>query len=389
VKDSLSHIAVERFLEQGEYLPSGRKVQRPDPVVSVCIITYHQARFIEQCLDSALMQQTNFPFEIIVGEDESTDGTREICQRYAEEHPDIIRLFLRQRETSVFYVNDRQVRLNVAWTQMAARGKYMAILEGDDYWTDPHKLQLQVDFLESHPECALCFHPVDVIYEGEAKGEMKRLPQHQPKDFSTLEDLLVGNFISNISVMYRRGLLSTYPEWFFRVPIYDWPLHILYAQHGLIGYIDRVMAEYRIHPDGIWSQKATVEVWVEMMRMYGMINVGFDYKYDSEISRVLRNHYSYQEERATEHREWIAELEEAKDWHAQQTANWQETAERERQTIEELHGWITELETARDWHAQQSANWQHALQDKTAEIEELRSQSLWSLLVERIKRVVR
>src|SRR3954451_21269603 len=128
------------------------------PLVSVCIITYNHKDYISQCLDSILMQQTNFPFEIIVGEDESSDGTREICKKFAENYPHKIRLFLRSRKDVIYYNGSATGRYNFVENLKAARGKYVAICEGDDHWIDPLKLQKQFDFMEKNKEFTHCFH---------------------------------------------------------------------------------------------------------------------------------------------------------------------------------------------------------------------------------------
>ena len=126
------------------------------PLVSVCVQTYQHADFIKQCLDSILMQQTNFDFEILLGEDESTDGTKEICIEYAEKHPDKIRLFLHKRENVIHIGGHPTGRFNMLYNLNEARGKYIALCEGDDYWTDPLKLQKQVDFLEKNNAFDIC-----------------------------------------------------------------------------------------------------------------------------------------------------------------------------------------------------------------------------------------
>src|SRR5262245_58120103 len=120
-----------------------------DPLVSVDMITYQHAPFIKEALDSVLMQKVNFPYEICLGEDGSADGTREICLDYARRHPDKIRLFLRNRTNPARNRFKAPYMHNAAATFDACRGKYIALLEGDDYWIHPHKLQMQVDQLES------------------------------------------------------------------------------------------------------------------------------------------------------------------------------------------------------------------------------------------------
>jgi hypothetical protein len=130
-------------------------------------------------------------------------------------------------------------------------------LEGDDYWTSPHKLQRQADFLDSHPDCALCFHAVEKHYEeGSQPGRLSGTSRR--KEIYTIEDLFKGNFIASCSVMWRNGLVREFPNWYFAVPMGDWPLHILNAQYGDIGYLDQSMAVHRVHRGGLWSSKTAV-----------------------------------------------------------------------------------------------------------------------------------
>lgn len=134
-----------------------------NPLVSVCVQTYNQANYIKQCLDGILMQKTNFSFEILLGEDDSTDGAREICVEYAQKHPDKIRLFLHHRENNIKINNRPTGRFNFIYNLLSANGKYIAICEGDDYLTDPYKLQKQVDFMRQNKEFAFCYHNVYLI----------------------------------------------------------------------------------------------------------------------------------------------------------------------------------------------------------------------------------
>ena len=133
---------VRRFSSTKEYLGEEKTVNKTVPLVSVCVATYNQQDYIGQCLDGILSQQTDFLYEIIVGEDESSDNTRQICVQYAEEHQDKIRLFLRDRKESHFVNPDGTTsRFNGLWNKMSCRGKYIAFCEGDDYWTDQTKLR--------------------------------------------------------------------------------------------------------------------------------------------------------------------------------------------------------------------------------------------------------
>ena len=221
------------------------------PLVSICIQTYNHKDYISQCLDSILIQQTNFPFEIILGEDESADGTRETCKEYAEKHPDKIKLFLRSRK-DVIYINGNPTgRYNFMENLKACKGKYIALCEGDDYWTDPLKLQKQVDFLEKNPEYSMCFHQAEIVNN---KGELIRYFNDisECKTLNTKE-LIQENIISTASSIFRNGLV--FSEEFYKIAAADWALHLLNAERGFVYYLSDCMSSYRIHENGIWSKK--------------------------------------------------------------------------------------------------------------------------------------
>jgi len=220
--------------------------------VSVALLTYNHERYIAQAIESVLAQR-GVELELIISEDCSTDGTRAIVDAYAARHPDIIRV-----------VSDvRNVGMTRAFTRgiEAATGRYVALLDGDDYWTSPDKLQIQADYLDARPECAICFHNVTVVYENgrvaphlfHGPGPKQHLRRPMPKPVSTLADVAPANFMQTCSVMFRRGLFGAFPSWFTDLAVADWPLHVLNAEHGAIGYIDDDMAVYRVHPGGIWS----------------------------------------------------------------------------------------------------------------------------------------
>ena len=118
--------------------------------LSVMTVSYNQAEYVEQALESALKQEADFDWELVIGDDCSTDGTREIVRRHADMHPDRVRL--------VEHESRLGMHANIMATYHACVGEYVAVLEGDDYWTSPHKLQRQAEFLDSHPDCVLCFH---------------------------------------------------------------------------------------------------------------------------------------------------------------------------------------------------------------------------------------
>ena len=251
--------------------------------VSVCMITYNQQKFITQAIESVMMQETNFNYELVIGEDCSTDKTREICIEYHKKYPDKIRLLLHERNLGMMQ--------NFVQTFQACQGQYVALLEGDDYWTAPHKLQEQVNFLDTYPDYAICCTRAMAFAEDRSRQTYYIPPDEYRKDTLTIKDLLRVNLIATCSVMFRNGLLSSFPDWFFSLRMGDWPLHIMNAQHGKIGYIDELMAAYRIHAGSNYSNRSLVENLHNNIDFYKIINVHLNFKYKLLISGMLAQTY--------------------------------------------------------------------------------------------------
>lgn len=226
------------------------------PKVSVLMITYNHERFIAQAIASAVMQQTTFPIEIVIGEDCSTDGTRAIVQQFQQQYPHLIRLLLHSHNVGMM--------ANFTQTYAACIGEYIAMLEGDDFWTDPYKLQKQVDFLEAHPDYAICAHPVIMIFEDQSRAP-QRWPAAPPATV-TLETLLAGNIIPTCSVVFRRRL-PRIPAWFAELEMADWPLHILNAHDGLIRLLPEAMACYHVHQGGVWSSRSGIRIGMAKIKL--------------------------------------------------------------------------------------------------------------------------
>ena len=236
--------------------------EAPAMKVSALILTYNQERFIGQAIDGFLIQKTDFPCELVIADDCSTDGTRDIIRRYWEKYPDRIRVLLNRHNIGGLRTVPRAYH--------ACRGQYVAWVEGDDYWTSPDKLQRQADLLDRHPEYTGCFHSVHMVWDdGSHESVLCRPPQI--KDRYTLRDLARSNFIGSCSTMYRRGVFGDFPAWYYHMPVGDWCQHILHAQHGDIGYLDEPMAVYRQHGGGVYSMKPMtyrMRIAVEMLRRF-------------------------------------------------------------------------------------------------------------------------
>jgi glycosyltransferase involved in cell wall biosynthesis len=251
--------------------------------VSVLVVTYNHEQFVRQALDSTLAQRLPQPFEILVSEDCSTDGTRAIVQEYAERYPQLIRLLLSEQNLHSNEVVARGFR--------AARGRYVALLDGDDYWTSDDKLLAQVAFLEARPEFTICFHNVQVVDEhSETTGRLWNAPG-QP-EVSGLHELLRGNFIASTSVMYRRAAIAEIPAWYDRFfPVTDWPLHVLYAREGRIGYLDRILGAYRLHGGGLFSTLGERERLEANADFYRQLRACTSDALAAEVARGQRDYF--------------------------------------------------------------------------------------------------
>jgi glycosyltransferase involved in cell wall biosynthesis len=257
------------------------------PLVSVCVITYQHVNFIKTCLDGVLMQKASFNFEIIIGEDESNDGTREICLEYASKYPDKIQLFLRSRK-DVIYINGTPTgRYNFLECIKSAQGKYIAICEGDDYWTDPYKLQKQINFLEENPEFAICFHNARIQNEDNSQIITYSNPVDQA-EISSYEDLARGEFIYTTTCVFRREQFKKFPERFY-LYINNYTIDLHNAQYGKIKYINEVMGVYRKHKGGIWSMVPREKTLMNQLPTYKFYLNYFEKKYQPYFKQHLKN----------------------------------------------------------------------------------------------------
>lgn len=213
------------------------------PLLSVCLITYNHANYIEQAIASILNQKVDFDWEIIIADDCSTDGTTEIISRFSQKNPELIRLI----------VQKSNVGPAKNWHQLiaAAKGRYIAYMEGDDYWSDTHKLTKQVTFLESHSEYVGCFHNTEERFEGSTRSSFLycNFPEARSIAFS---DMVYGNLIPSCSMLYRNNLFREFPAWFDTLKMGDWPLHLLNAQFGDYWYMPQVMGVHRLHTESTW-----------------------------------------------------------------------------------------------------------------------------------------
>ncbi len=218
-------------------------------LVAIYCIAYNQENYIRDCLEGFVIQKADFSFVAIVHDDCSTDKTATILREYAEKYPDIIKPIYETENQWSKHDGSLTRIMNEAITATGA--KYIAFCEGDDYWTDPHKLQKQVDYMESHPECSLCFHGVKILDETTHKLEPDFLEDVPYSDSGV--KLARGNYIHTVSVLIRSniGVLDFFQK-LGRLSMGDQIIYHICAQSGTMVKIPDIMAVYRIG-SGLWS----------------------------------------------------------------------------------------------------------------------------------------
>jgi len=246
--------------------------------VSVLIITYNHEKFIATAIESVLNQRTSFEIEIVVGEDCSTDGTRKILEEFQEKFPDKIKLLLHDKNVGM--------HRNFEMVLTKCAGEYIAVLEGDDYWTDSLKLQRQVEFMEANPDCTECFHKVTVIYQDKSQ-QSHDFPVGVTKAKFNLEDVVSSFFIPTLSIMFKRSAIAKLPAVFYRITNPDWMIHVLCSEKGKVGFIDEVMGVYRVHSGGVWSGISRVKVLKNTIKSAHVINAYLNYQFDNLLKRRI------------------------------------------------------------------------------------------------------
>lgn len=290
---------MNQFLEKYQQVPVEHyphKVHNK-PMVSVCVQAYQHAPFITECLDSILMQKTDFDYEILLGEDASTDGTREICIEYAKKYPDKIKLFLHHRENNIVINGSPTGRLNFLHNLLSAQGKYIALCEGDDYWTDPLKLQKQVDFLEEHEEygvvhgdCHFYYHK-DKRWKHNANKDLSNHIEIRNKEELFYRLVNADYKIRTATALFRKKLLENRESQSMQFLMGDTPMWLDFSQVTQFKYFDEVYAVYRLNEGSVTKPKSLHSTL--KFQLSGCI-MRFHYceKYNYEVPRKIINKYN-------------------------------------------------------------------------------------------------
>ncbi|MCQ6962318.1 glycosyltransferase family 2 protein [Methanolobus chelungpuianus] len=219
-------------------------------MVSICCITYNHEKYVAKAIEGFLMQETDFKYEVVVHDDASTDHTADIIRSYEQKYPEIIKPIYQ-----TINQHSKGVRVLPTFIYPKATGKYIALCEGDDYWTDPHKLKKQVDHMEQNPGCTFCFH--NAFLENDTAGLLKKamVPHtdqnkkyysNQNRKYNAGELQLLG-FIPTASFLYPKKVVNDLPDWYFDAPAGDLAIKLIATSHGYAYYINEIMSVYRIN----------------------------------------------------------------------------------------------------------------------------------------------
>lgn len=261
------------------------------PLVSIIVLAYQHADFIGQCLDGILEQNTEFSYEILIGEDGSTDGTLQAVKQYAKNHPEKIRLILHNPQNKIQVLKETTGNFNAAYCFFKSRGKYIAFCEGDDFWTDEYKLQKQVDFLEANPDFILSFHNYENKYEINSPQADKYL---QPKDDIERSELILLKEHPLLLTTCFRNELKEIPRELLEVLNLDTFLFSILGDYGKAHYQKEIKpAVSRKHIGGIWSSKIRIKQLA--LKLNTLIKLEIYYKNrNQQASKHFRKIRKYQ-----------------------------------------------------------------------------------------------
>ncbi|MDX1651969.1 MAG: glycosyltransferase [Brumimicrobium sp.] len=238
----------------------------PTPLLSVVMITYQHERFIKEAIHGVLAQKSEFSVELIISEDFSPDNSESIIREIIEDYSGPVQIRYIRNPSNLGMMPNFISALN------KAKGTYIALCEGDDYWTDEEKLKIQVEYLEKNQNCAFCFHPAYELHDG--LFTIDQLNPGKTEDFH-LEDILLRNYAHTSSIVLRKSALFPLPDFFSSSMPGDHTLQCLLLKNGAYAhFIDKTMSVYRLHSAGVWSSDA-----------------GKKFRYEQALTRIQLNNY--------------------------------------------------------------------------------------------------
>ncbi|MDD3888179.1 MAG: glycosyltransferase [Patescibacteria group bacterium] len=253
------------------------------PLVSVSCITCNHSSYITKTLENFIKQNTTFNFEILIHDDASTDDTVKIIKYFQRKYPNLIfPIFQKINQYS------QGISPTFVFNLPRARGKYIALCEGDDYWTDPYKLQKQVDFMETNPECSFCFHASEKIKNGKPSG-VTRANSGDTIFYKNNISKIATSYARTASLLFKKELVKNIPQWVLNAPVGDVPLKLILMTRGNAGYLDENMSSYRVNTANSYTRmmennkKKFARIKKNKAKMWSDFNKYSDYKYNEQV----------------------------------------------------------------------------------------------------------
>lgn len=259
------------------------------PLVSISLVAFNQEPYIREALESCLMQQVDFKYEILIHDDASSDGTQEIIREYAQKYPELI--FPVFQEENQF---SQGFEVNACFNISRAKGKYIAYLEADDYWIDPMKLQTQADFMEAHPDVSMCFAASKRIFSDNREPQIHRYRKHDA--VVNMKDVIAmgGRMVDMGSAVVQRSIYQNTPDWYHYSQIWDLTVPLLAIIHGKIQYLDRVTSVYRYNVPGSWTNRnvKSYERRVNNLKRSIRVTDGFDKETNYQYHKLIQKKHN-------------------------------------------------------------------------------------------------
>ena len=235
------------------------------PLVSICCLVYNHEQYLRDCFEGFVKQQTTFPFEILVHDDASTDHSADIIHEYTEKYPNLFKpIYQKENQYS------KGVKISFEYQYPRAQGKYIALCEGDDYWTDAHKLQMQLDWLEAHPEDSMCCSNAAIL----SSNKELNWSRYKKDTDIPINDMILGGgeFIQTCTILFRKNLLYNYPQCCKGCAVGDYPLQLWSVLNGKVHYFASKTGAYRVNHPGSWSKAQTnysksIPIWTSILKM--------------------------------------------------------------------------------------------------------------------------
>lgn len=251
------------------------------PLVSIVCITYNHINFIENALNSLLNQVTSFPFEIILHDDASTDGTTKIVEKYAKNYPNIIVPIIQTKNQW------SQGKRPSQFTFAVTRGQYIAMCEGDDFWVSKDKIQLQFNYMSNNPEATLCFH--DAVTTNQQLQVIKFNQYSEVELEFNVSDIIDKWFISTQTIFFEKTPILESNEYFKGVINGDWLIQLMSAHHGKVVFLPNILACYRKHPDSLSTQVGRDKAYraMKLIRLFFLFDMFTGFKYSDQIDEKV------------------------------------------------------------------------------------------------------